>query len=77
MFLETFLLEHISYTVLFQIQGKHVIENLFLLFEVTERKHVGTQGRLAREQVSTQDTWACEHIITQGMLSHEHVRHAL
>ena len=56
MFLETFLLEHISYTGLFQIQGKHVIENLFLLFEVTERKHVGTQGRLAREQVSTQDT---------------------
>ena len=54
MFLETFLLEHFSYTVLFQILGKHVIENLFLLFELRDT--------LAHENVSTQDTLAGEHV---------------
>ena len=66
MFLETFLLEHFSYTVLFQVLGKHVIENLFLLFELRVREHVSTQDTLAHENVST-----------QGTLAGEHVRHAI
>ena len=30
---------------------KHVIKNLFLLFEVIACAHIGTQGKLACEQV--------------------------
>ena len=48
------------------MQGKHVIENLSLLFVVIAREHVGTQGTLVREHVDTQDTLACEHVSTQG-----------
>ena len=70
--------------ILFQILGKHVIESLFLLFEVRARKHVGTQDRLAckharnigtwaREKVSTQETLAREHVGTQDMLGRQHV----
>ena len=61
MFAETFLLVlHFSYTVLFhrkktkkvpKISVKHVTENLFLLFVVIAREHVGTQGNLTREHV--------------------------
>ena len=51
MYLETFLLEHFSYTVLFPIYGKLVIKNLFLLFEVITRENVAMQGMLVREHV--------------------------
>ena len=63
---------------------KHVIENLSLLFVVTEREHVGmqsTQGTLAlehakhaaHEHVSMQGTLAREHVSTQATFAHEYV----
>ena len=58
MYLETFLLEHFSYTVLFQIYGKLVIKNLFLLFEVITRENVAMQGMLVREHVRNISKWA-------------------
>ena len=73
------------------MEGKHVIENLFLSFVIIAREQVGTQntqGMLAREHVDTQDTLAREnastqgtlvreHVSTQGTLTLEHVRHAI
>ena len=62
------------------IQVKYVIENLFLLFKIIVREHLGTQdmcARKAREHISTQDMLAREHESTQGMLAREHVRHAI
>ena len=47
------------------MKGKHVIENLSLLFVVIASEYVGTQGTLASELVSMQST-----------LTREHVRHA-
>ena len=63
------------------MQGKHVIENLYLSFVVIAREHVGTQstqGTLTREharheQMSTQDTLVREHVSTQGMFARTHV----
>ena len=52
-----------------------MIENLFLLFEVTVLEHVGTEDTLARNHESTQGTLACEDISTQGTLAREHARH--
>ena len=40
------------------MEGKHVIENLFLSFVIIAREHVDTQDTLARENVSTQGTLA-------------------
>ena len=39
-----------------KMEGKHVIENLFLSFVIIAREHVDTQDTLARENVSTQGT---------------------
>ena len=36
-----------------KIYLKHVIENLFLLFEVIALEHVGTQGKMTGKHVST------------------------
>ena len=52
-----------------KIYGKHVIENLSLLFLVTACEHVDTQDTLARENVSTQGTLAREHVSTQNTLA--------
>ena len=52
---------------------KHVIENLFLLFEVRAHEQLGMQGALAHEHVSTQGTLAHKHVKTQGTLAHEQV----
>ena len=49
-----------------KIYGKHVIENLSLLFLVTA---CDTQDTLARENVSTQGTLAREHVSTQNTLA--------
>ena len=65
------------------MKGKHVIENLSLLFVVIASEYVGTQGTLAcehakharHEHVDTQDTLACEHVSTQGTLAREHAKH--
>ena len=62
------------YTILFQRKKKSVIENLFLLFEVIARKHVGTQDTLAREDVSLQGTLTCKHLSRQDTLAREQVR---
>ena len=62
------------------MEGKHVIENLFLSFVIIAREQVGTQntqGMLARENASTQGTLVREHVSTQGTLTLEHVRHAI
>ena len=63
------------------MQGKHVIENLYLSFVVIAREQVGTQstqGTLTREHarhehMSTQDTLVREHVSTQGMFARTHV----
>ena len=56
-------------------------ENSGIKTSTLAREHVSTQGKLACEYVSTQDTWAlstqdtlaCQHISTQGTLAFEHV----
>ena len=55
---------------------KFVIENLFLLFEVTAREHLGTRGTrdmLPREHLTTQGTLARQHVSTQDTLTRQHV----
>ena len=54
------------------------MENLFLLFVVKARDHVGTQARKAhkaRKHASTQDTLVRERVSTQGRLAREHAKH--
>ena len=61
------------------------LKTFFLLFEVIAHEYVGTQGTLAKEHVSTlarqhlstQDTWAREQVRRQGTLSRKHVRHSI
>ena len=53
--------------------GKHVIENLFLLFVVKSPEHVGTQSTLARKHVSAQNALPRDHASMQGTLAREHV----
>ena len=55
---------------------KHVIENLFLLFEFIVSEQVVTQDMLAREHVGTQGTLAREHVSMQDMLAREQARKA-
>ena len=47
--------------------------NLFLLFEVIAREHLGTQGKWARKHVGTWARKARWHVHTQGTLVREHV----
>ena len=56
-----------------KIEVKHVIENLFLLFEVIAREHVGMQHTLVLVHESTQGTLAHEHVSSQDKLAGEHV----
>ena len=55
------------------LQVKHAIENLFLLFEVKVREHLGKKGTLTREYESTQDTLAREHVSTQETMARKQV----
>ena len=60
-------------------QKKHAIENLFLLFIVIAREHVGTQsmqGTLAGEHAKHArhvGTLSRKHVCAQGTLAREHV----
>ena len=56
-----------------KIEVKHVIENLFLLFEVIAREHVGMQHTLVLVHESTQGTLAHEHVSSEDKLAGEHV----
>ena len=57
-----------------KIEGKHVIENLILLFEIIVHEHIDTQGTLVREHVSRQDTLALKHARHVSSWAHQNPR---